>query len=388
MYSIYKNFGRLLMLIGVILVLIQVIFFSLNYNLPELLLSIETCYIALGLVPIGFAFFMVGIHPEDTKVRRNVDPAELQSMISELTMFKDNANESLVKIAEDEISILQSKIKSKEPVYELDALPLRKALVDLYPKNELITKANYELGLLWEYTPDTPQYDEIFDDWEQRIKSTIEKINDAEKKERNLKESDTAKNVGQNVIMAETEIEGNIEKLRPQLRSLRETVAWYDKTWAIGEIYIKGVTYWVGGSLLIMVIMGVLPLIHPKMEGLGVLGILHWASLGISGAFLSSIVSMRNLDVNEIGEQEGKQLLLKTIGRITIGALTAILLYAAIMGGILEGKLFPELPIRSDKFDMNTGLSIFWAIFAGFSLKILAGMVGIAESAFGKDSSK
>jgi hypothetical protein len=245
--------------------------------------------------------------------------------------------------------------------------------VGLYPDSELIAKAKYELELLYEYMVTEEDYDEIYYEWKERIEKAVEKIEDERKKD----EKDT--------------VEGGKEhdKLRAELRSLREKIAWYDKTWAEGEVIIKGVSYWTTVSVIAIMLVGLLPIIHP--EGSKVLGILHWGALGWAGALLSVLLVISKMDVTEVGEQEGKQILLKAAVGISIGVMTAILLYAALSGGIISGKIFPEVPVKSlDKskegvFWVNTGLSIFWSIFAGFSLRIFYSLTGLANSAFGKE---
>ena len=158
------------------------------------------------------------------------------------------------------------------------------------------------------------------------------------------------------------------------------------------EVYINSISYWAASAVLIMVVIGILPLIH--FNGDGYLTILHWATLGWSGAMLSTIVGVNKLNTNEVGEEDGKQALLKTVGKIAIGVITPILLYAALQGKILSGAMFPELPINSgnnpigtENYRLYTGMSIFWGIFAGFSLKILTGLVSVAEGAFAKHKS-
>ena len=71
---------------------------------------------------------------------------------------------------------------------------------------------------------------------------------------------------------------------------------------------------------------------------------------------------------------------------MAIGAMTAILLYVALMGGLLAGKVFPKLPLENkmNEYWLNTGLSIFWAIMAGSSLNILTRLVNFAEKSMGK----
>ena len=114
---------------------------------------------------------------------------------------------------------------------------------------------------------------------------------------------------------------------------------------------------------------------------------------------------LHNVDLPELGETEGKQLLAQTIRSIAIGAITATLLYAALWGEALDGKIFPDLPtgeswsqldsetgvanpaavnpasLQTDWNSlMNVGLSVFWGILAGLSPNVLRGLTRLAES--------
>jgi hypothetical protein len=171
------------------------------------------------------------------------------------------------------------------------------------------------------------------------------------------------------------------------------------------------VTYWVSATVLATLVVGILPIIHS--QGDWNLTIAHWGVLGISGALLSILLNLHNLDLPELGETEGKQLLQGTVRSIAIGAVAAILLYAAIWGEALDGKVFPDLPTgrdylqgqqtelreytpnatgtpsaidaRDDAFWLRSiGLSIFWAVFAGLSPVIFQRLAQVAQSSLGE----
>ncbi len=353
----------------IIILLLYIGFQFLDCNQVMLFPSIELTYVAFFLIILFYGLWQSNLHKKRLLKRREVEQAEIQILYSEAKNFMPSNKPSELKTQIDnEIGRLEefNSDKKNEEIKELDLLPLRKLLVETYTKEELFAKAKEELRLIGEYTPDTPTYDDLHDEWKDRIEDA--------KKEDTKSNSQTA--------------ESENKTLKAELKALREVVAWYDKTWAQGETIIKGIAYWCAVSILAMLAIGILPIFHPL--GTGFVGILHWGALGWCGALLSTIISIGKSDVNEVGEQEGKQVLLKIVGKVVIGVMTSILLYVSLIGEILGGKIFPTLPldvyiIRSSDYWLNTGMSIFWGIFAGFSLKILSGLVGLAEGAFGKD---
>jgi len=367
-----KYWGVLISIFSIIFVILQIVRCPFLDWIP---LYIELTYVGLFLILVGLAWFLYYSHKNLLLKRRKVDESELKSLFSEVNMFKSySSNKDCLEVANNEVDKIQGLLDNKDGVYELDALPLRKALVDLYPKEELSTKAQEELRLIWEYTPDTPAYEDIHEDWKKRIE-TAEKIQKDWNKE---KSNDPT-----------LEDRGRSKKLRSELKALREVVAWYDKTWAEGEIYINAVTYWAACSVFVMLVVGTLPLIH--IQANHQLGFFHWGALGWCGAMLATIMSINKLDKNEVGEQDGKQVILQTIGKVAIGVVSSVLLYATLLGGLLSGKMFPtkltDLNVVNNPDWLNIGLTVFWGIFGGLSIKILKGLISIAESPFGQDNS-
>lgn len=367
-----KYWGVLISTFSIIFVILQIVQYPFLNWIP---LSIELTYVVLFLILVGLALFLYYNHTDLLLKRRSVENAELESLFSEVAMFKSYPmNEVIIKIASIEVDRIQSILNEDKRVYELDALPLRKALVDLYPQEELSTKAQEELRLIWEYTPDTPAYEDLHEDWKKRI----------EKAEKIIEDWSEEKNNNPNI-----ENKDGTKKLRSELKALREVVAWYDKTWAEGEIYVNAVVYWAACSVFIMLFAGILPLIHS--EGNYLLGFFHWGAFGWCGSMLAIIISINKLDKNEVGEQDGKQVILQTIGKVVIGVVTSVLLYSALLGGLLSGHMFPKnlpiLDINTDSYWFDIGLTVFWGIFGGLSIKILKGLITIAERPFGQDNS-
>lgn len=353
--------------------------------------SLACTYIALAIISFALAFILRGAFPYWVIKRRTVEQAELNGLYSEIDRYrssdsKDQLRIEAVKQAESEKTKLQSLGR---PVFELDALPLRQALVDLYhPTAELIAKVRGELEYIEEYAnvEGADRINGIINDIE---KITAIGANDEKEKEKRVKLE---------------------RRLRAELKSLRDTAAWYDRTWAIGEWTSVCVTCWACATVLVTVLVGILPIIHS--QGNWNLCIVHWAVLGTTGALLSILIKLDKLDVPTVGETAGKELLQGTIRSIGIGALTAVLIYSAICGGALEGVIFPDLPTNyqaqsqvseaETSVDVgestaseieagigegslrNIGLSIFWAVFAGLSPAVLQRMSRIAESSLGE----
>ena len=104
----------------------------------------------------------------------------------------------------------------------------------------------------------------------------------------------------------------------------------------------------------------------------------------MAGAVLYSVNNMRKRDATKVGEDEGNRELRTMLLGITLGAMAAILLYVAVTGGILGGKVLPKLneDIGSGWPAIKTNaLSVFWGIAAGFSAKLAERLVGSSSGA-------
>lgn len=329
--------------------------------------NLSWTYISLSILSIATALLLYGIHPNKLSKRREVEVSELENLYAEVRRCRNEEDLKCTNTAQQEVERLKELHKKLGHVYELDVLSLRLALVDLYPESELATKTNYELELLDE-NMDTKAEERILEALEDKINGIIHKCEDE----------------------SISEEKKPYKKLRAELKILREKVADYDKAWAIGELIRNGISYWTTLSVIAFLLMGLLPIIHK--DGSDILGILSWGLFGLSGALLSVLFSISGAEVIEIGEQAGKQLLIRTVASIAIGTTTAILLHAALKGGILGGTMFPDFkkyPASEEAGkSIYNGLSIFWGFFAGFSLRIFASLAELAESAFGKEETK
>ena len=331
--------------------------------------NIYCTYVALTLLPAGMLAFLYGKNPRRLIKRRTVDKGELESLYSEVERYHRVEPPDEFKIAEQEVKKLQKMQEDKTELMELDVLGLRSALVDLYSEKELIAKAEYELELLDEFII-TKKEKEKYGEWKERLKNA--------KKGNGVSED--------RVNQEEEGKDKDSDALRAVLRALREKVAWYEQTWAEGSVILTGVSYWASLTMFAVLLIGLLPLVHS--QGNDELIILHWIAFGFVGGLLSVLVNIKNQDVAEVGDTDGKQVMQQALLSIGIGSMTAVLLYAALSGGLVEGKMFPRFSDEVEQsLNVHNGLSIFWGIFAGFSLEIFASLRGVAESAFGKGRS-
>ncbi len=334
---------------------------------PFIRQSLSLTYAGLLIIPLGLFLLLLGTYKKRLLERREVAAEEINTLFSEAEYFIHTGDDSCLKDVKNEMQKLSDL---KRTTFELDVLPLRQKLVKFYNKEFLASKTRYELNLFKEYAEDDDP--NLYEEIKKRIEDIIRKIED---------QSNEKINDSSNLSSA-------IEKLRSELITLMEAVAYYDKTWAEGEVIFKRVLYWAAGTAFIALLIGLLPIVHTLGEKQ--LSILHWAALGVAGSLLSVLAGIHDPSIPELGETKGREVLQRTIIGIVIGGMASVLLYAALSGELLAGKIFPEIPIAIDDemFWVNTGASIFWGIAAGFSLRIFASLTGIAESAFGRDESE
>ena len=331
--------------------------------------NLALTYVALVALPIVTALFLWGRFPRWVYRRRSVEEAELLGLYAEVDRYGAACEEGTPAIehAREERRKLQAL---ERPALELEVLALRQALVELYePAHELISKTRRELEFLEEYAS-AGEHD-LDEESAKRVNGTIDDL------------SKILETTGSQKARGGAKREHHVRTLRAELKALRDRVAWYDNTWAIGEWLRTCVTWFVLAALVSSLLGGVLPLIHS--EGDSNLILLHWAALGAFGALLSITLQLQHLDLPELGETRGKQLLQGTGRSVAIGAATAVLLYFAIWGEALGGKAFPRLPTDPKGQDgMDVGLSALWAVLAGVSPVILRKLTQLADTTLGE----
>lgn len=360
----YKIAGLILGVCAGVYTLVQ---FSRYAFFPQ---NISCTYLTLALLPVAAFLFLRGTHKYRLDKRRSVDGSEREAVLSEarrLFLSSIAENTPPLSMAKKAPLIRElHRIDKKEICLELDLLPLRQILTDYSLDWDLPAKARYNLAILEEYNESEDSRN--YEDTKNRIEKLIEDIEGGSK----------------------TEVDQTkANRLRAEIKSILETVGFYDLAWAEGEAIFKGVLYWVALSAISLILIGILPLTHS--QGSNFLNILHWGVLGVSGALLS-VLTVHEQNFLELGETRGKEILQRTIVGVVLGFISAILLYSALQGQIVSGKMFPDLAevpteIGSVKYWWYIGGSIFWSILAGFSLRIFSGLANFAESSFGNTSS-
>ncbi len=299
--------------------------------------SIAGSYIALFLVPVGLVFTIWSRYSLRVEERRTVEISEVENLYSEITQYSHSLENDPVRTVVSELAEAEKKKLDgiDRPILELDVLPLRKCLVDLYsPLEELGAKASHELANLDEYRSN---YAEPQRELVSRVKDHLSKLKESKPSREQNKGNCDDKNATEG---DEESPEALARKLRAELKSLRGTVAEYDRAYALGESLRICVTLFLFMTVMVTLLIGILPLVH--IQGNGNITILHWAALGTAGALLSALIALYSLDLPELGETQGNPLLAGIFTKVAAGVVAAVLLYSALWGGDSRGKGFPH----------------------------------------------
>ena len=230
-------------------------------------------------------------------------------------------------------------------------LPLDRLLIDCLPVEDLKARALSSMVDLEEYaTGEAFSYDtRLYNEWERRIDEDIKEI-DSHKD--NEKEQDRI-----------------ADKLRADLRSLYEHIASYELNWARGKTTVNSIRLCGAAAVLVFMVMGVLEVIYPVSDtaDLSRLGIFHWGFLGIAGAVTSALLTLRNSDEVEVGNNRGVQELWRAVLGAVLGFVAGILIFSALSGGLIaDGGAVPNLSASETK---DIFLSIVWAVVAGMGFE-------------------
>ncbi|MCH8217782.1 MAG: hypothetical protein IH892_13540 [Planctomycetes bacterium] len=145
-------------------------------RVPGIGQSLAFTYIALATIPVTLLICLRSKFPKWVEDRRRVSREELQGLFSDVELYSAaNNNGRGADFAKQAATEKQRLENTDHTVVELDVLPLRQALVELYnPVSELIAKARRELALLDEYTSivDLAQGEE----WTRRINQIVQEL--------------------------------------------------------------------------------------------------------------------------------------------------------------------------------------------------------------------
>jgi len=230
---------------------------------------------------------------------------------------------------------------------EYQILPLAQLLVDFLSWDDLKTRVQARLDDLNDYAQgSTYQYDKEFYD------ERTTRINQVEDDYLQVPEGD-----------AEAKDEGS-NPLRAQLRALLEHIADYQYNWKQGSTVNRSLIIFGVLTLVFFVFIGSVPILHPL--GSNTFNILHWGVFGVIGSLIVVLRDLRNSDLLEVGNTEGKKEFLRAVLGGALGFVAGILTFAMIGGELLNGHIFPEIKSGSLK---SISLSIFLGIASGYAFE-------------------
>lgn len=310
---------------------------------------------------IGFAAVLVGVvldrylrHKILVHHSRLEDQSEIEALFVEVRTVESRLTgpERKPDDFDQKVQKLNDEVQRLEELgpkgwTEFQVLSLSQMLVDFLKLDDLKARARSSLAELEEYTEDSAYRYDIrhFFLWQENIDEAINKIDEFEGKPA---EQDTA-----------------AERLRAELRTLLEHVASYHANWAEGSAVVRDLVICGVAAVPILLVMGLLPSLHPS--GDGALGVLNWGLLGISGSLTAVLLSLRNSDVVEVGNTEGKKELWRAVLGATLGFVAGILIHSIISGWLLSaGAAVPDLASAEPK---DIGLSILWAFGSGMAFE-------------------
>lgn len=265
------------------------------------------------------------------------------------------------EVSDQILNTLERRLGS---VKALEVLPIRLALVSYYSPEEVRSRLREELHLFGRQSADAyvrPTYER----WRDRI----------------------ARYENPDCIAKDMPSEAEAKE---DLKMLRQTVTQLHRENAIGTALQSFVGYTASATAICMFLIGVVPVIARGGPALP-LTVLHWSALGVSGALLSTLVSQHDKGAPEVGATEGKRLYQQSVMRVTIGAITPVLLFGALQSGIVSGKIFPTFsrgtldPTLTENPYSQVFASIFWALMSGFAFgSLLNRLHSTVEHALGR----
>lgn len=230
---------------------------------------------------------------------------------------------------------------------EYQVLSLDQMLVDFLKPDDLKARAVSRLNRLKEYAQDsTHPYDaDFYRDWDKRINNAIEKM-------------DTSESVSKRDELGDS--------LRAELRELLDHVADYQSLWKEGSVILSALRFGGVAAAVMVLVMGLVPLLHPATREEPTFGILNWALFGMSGSLIVVLRDLRNSKMMEAGDNEGWFELVRAVLGATLGFVAGVVTYAMIGGGLITGPLMPDIE-RNVLVDLL--LSVVVGIGAGFAFE-------------------
>ena len=244
---------------------------------------------------------------------------------------------------------------------EFQVLPLDKALVDLLNVNSLKARALTTLAYLEEFAVDkTSRYDERrYERWKERIEGNIADIDK------------------DNVEIKSPEL-NKVDVLRANLKELYDELAHYDADWAIGKILYRILIICCGGAVIIFLLMGLLPILHPLGDKRFL--ILNWGLFGAVGALIVGLLEFLKSNIVELGNTDAMREIIRAYIGGVLGFVAGVVAHSLVGGMIFEGSIFPTI---GDTSLNNISLSILVGLASGYSFeRIFDRMSTISDSGF------
>ena len=299
----------------------------------------------LGLYTVRFL-----LHPFREHEVRLVDRTEAEALFEagEYLLQKQKGQPSDAENRKALLALIKSRRAEGVSTWtEYKVLPVEQAAVSLLPVVDLVARAYARLDDLKEYDEKRSDAEkDYFSNRENRLRESITAVN---------KLSSTAN---------EKKVKRTIAALRAELKMLLETLADYDKNWAIGSEILRALLIVVAFTVPILLLMGIAPALIPPSDPLG---FANWAMLGTAGSLTAVLRKLYLGNKVEVGDTEGKNELYQAIKGAILGFVSAVLLYAMLWGGLVQkGAIVPDV---TSETTMNIYLSVFWAVMTGFTFE-------------------
>ena len=297
-------------------------------------------------------FFLIGLymvrllrHPFRVHETRLVDRAEAEALFQWAENIPEQSQVPKTATKNGLFSQISSLRRAGPSTWiEYRILPIEQAALEWLFRDDLVARAFARLDDLKEYDEKQgTEEEEYFRRRGERLRKSI----------RNLRDRAESNN-----------IERREKALRADLRMLLETLADYDKNWAIGSEILRALLICISFTIPIFLLMGVVPVILPPVESLG---FANWALLGMAGS-LTAVLRRLYLGTKvDVGHTEGKNELYQAIKGTILGLVSGVLVYSMLRGGLVQpGTIVPD---TNSTLLQQMYLSVFWAFMTGFTFE-------------------
>lgn len=348
------------------------------------LITLFWCVPSLSTVPVSFYLFAALLalflwfyfrHDRSERLARIIKKDEVRTLFVEAETVEPRVvgdDEQPTEFEHKRDNLVQEVNRLKRlgsaNWTHLEVVPLRQMLVEFYKVHDLSAQAASVLNDLREYAEDsTYRYDlQYFARWDQRVQEAHRKIDYCEETTQG----------------EELAIDNAAERLRAELRTILEHVADYNNKWAEGSTLLRGLIAFCSIAIPYFIIIALSPVCSAcstatcaVTTGHLTLGPAGWALLGMSGSLTAALLAIRKANIVEVGNTEGKKEMWGALLATVLGLVAGLVMYGLIAGGLFAGSFFPDIPSKNIS---DFGLTIFWALAAGYSFeRVLSRMTGL-----------